>query len=81
MIIMEKKCRFCNESLKVTFADLGTSPLSNSFLKKSDLTKKESSFPLHVYVCSNCFLVQLEEFKSPDKTLFIADKLFTKLNS
>ncbi len=64
---MEKKCRFCNESLEVTFADLGVSPLSNSFLKKSDLTKKESLFPLHVYVCNHCFLVQLEEFKSPEK--------------
>ena len=64
---MEKKCRFCNESLEVTFADLGTSPLSNSFLKKIDLTNKESVFPLHAYVCRNCFLVQLEEFKSPAK--------------
>ncbi len=64
---MERKCRFCNASLDITFADLGTSPLSNSFLKKSNLTKKESVFPLHVYVCRNCFLVQLEEFQSPDK--------------
>jgi 2-polyprenyl-3-methyl-5-hydroxy-6-metoxy-1,4-benzoquinol methylase len=64
---MEKKCRFCNEGLDLTFADLGTSPLSNSFLKKFNLNKKESIFPLHAYVCRNCFLVQLEEFKSPDK--------------
>ena len=64
---MNKKCRFCNESLEVTFADLGTSPLSNSFLKKSSLTKEEPIYPLHVYVCKNCFLVQLEEFKSPEK--------------
>ncbi|QDI88775.1 methyltransferase domain-containing protein [Candidatus Nitrosopumilus sp. SW] len=64
---MEKKCRFCNEYLEVTFADLGTSPLSNSFLKKSRLTEKEPIFPLHAYVCKNCFLVQLEEFNSPDK--------------
>tara|TARA_B110001454_G_scaffold155291_1_gene144634 strand:+ start:1147 stop:2376 length:1230 start_codon:yes stop_codon:yes gene_type:complete len=64
---MEKKCRFCNESLDLTFADLGTSPLSNSFLKKFNLNKKESIFPLHAYVCRNCFLVQLEEFKSPNK--------------
>ena len=64
---MEKKCRFCSEGLDLTFADLGTSPLSNSFLKKFNLNKKESIFPLHAYVCRNCFLVQLEEFKSPDK--------------
>jgi len=64
---MEKKCRFCNENLDITFADLGSSPLSNSFLKKSDLIEKEEIFPLHVYVCTNCFLVQLEKFKNPDK--------------
>jgi len=64
---MEKKCRFCNENLDITFADLGSSPLSNSFLKKSDLIKKEPIFPLHAYVCRNCFLVQLEKFKNPDK--------------
>jgi|TARA_B110000467_G_scaffold130309_1_gene124581 2-polyprenyl-3-methyl-5-hydroxy-6-metoxy-1,4-benzoquinol methylase len=64
---MEKKCRFCNENLDITFADLGSSPLSNSFLKKSDLIEKEQIFPLHVYVCTNCFLVQLEKFKNPDK--------------
>ena len=64
---MEKKCRFCNENLDILFANLGSSPLSNSFLKKSDLIKKEPIFPLHVYVCRNCFLVQLEKFKNPDK--------------
>jgi 2-polyprenyl-3-methyl-5-hydroxy-6-metoxy-1,4-benzoquinol methylase len=64
---MEKKCRFCNENLDILFANLGSSPLSNSFLKKSNLIKKEPIFPLHVYVCRNCFLVQLEKFKNPDK--------------
>ena len=59
---MEKKCRFCNEGLDLTFADLGTSPLSNSFLKKFNLNKKESIFPLHAYVCRNFFLVQLSIF-------------------
>ena len=52
---MEKKCRFCNESLDLTFADLGTSPLSNSFLKKFNLNKKESIFPLHAYL--QCLLL------------------------
>jgi len=64
---MEKKCRFCNTSLNITFIDLGMSPLSNSFLTKESLTKKESFFPLHVFVCDECFLVQLEEFESPEK--------------
>jgi len=64
---MDRKCRFCNENLDVTFANLGMSPLSNSFLDESNLTKEEPVFPLHVFVCENCFLVQLEEYKSPEK--------------
>jgi SAM-dependent methyltransferase len=64
---MDKKCRFCNEGLKTTFVDLGEFPLSNSFLNEKSLSKKEEFFPLHVYVCDNCFLVQLEEFESPEK--------------
>ena len=64
---MDKKCRFCNEGLKTTFVDLGEFPLSNSFLNEKSLSKKEEFFPLHVYVCDNCFLVQLEEFESPEE--------------
>jgi hypothetical protein len=59
-------CRFCNSDLKHTFVDLGMSPLSNSYLAVSDLNKAEKFYPLHVYVCDQCFLVQLEEFESPD---------------
>jgi ubiquinone/menaquinone biosynthesis C-methylase UbiE len=64
---MDKKCRFCNDELKTTFVNLGTFPLSNSFLDEVSLTKKEQFFPLHVFVCDNCFLVQLEEFENPEK--------------
>lgn len=63
----ENNCRFCNEKLSDTFVDLGKTPLSNSFLTKDLLNKEESEFPLHVYVCRNCFLVQLPEFESPEK--------------
>ncbi|MBY6907558.1 SAM-dependent methyltransferase, partial [Clostridium botulinum] len=59
------KCRFCNTKLKNTFVDLGMSPLANSYLKKEQLNKKENFYPLNAYVCSNCYLVQLEEFESP----------------
>ena len=64
---MAKKCRFCNTELKITFADLGTSPLANSFLDEKSLNKKEQFFPLHVCVCDICFLVQLDEFEKPEK--------------
>jgi len=60
-------CRFCNEFLKISFVDLGLSPLSNSFLKKQDLSKIENKHPLHTYVCEKCLLVQLEEFEKPER--------------
>lgn len=62
-----RKCRFCRNSLRHTFCDLGQSPLSNSYLKREDLLKQEFFYPLHAYVCDECFLVQLEEFQSPEK--------------
>ncbi|WPC41058.1 class I SAM-dependent methyltransferase [Clostridium sp. JS66] len=63
--MMTKKCRFCANELKHSFVDLGMSPLSNSYIKASNLQNKENFYPLHTYVCSNCFLAQLEEFESP----------------
>lgn len=58
-------CRFCKSELSVTFADLGMSPLSNSYLPSERLATMEPFYPLHAYVCERCFLVQLEEFESP----------------
>ncbi|MBD0370380.1 MAG: methyltransferase domain-containing protein [Pyrinomonadaceae bacterium] len=64
----EKKttCRFCDTELKYTFVDLGVSPLSNSYLTAEQLSRMEPFYPLHAYVCHRCFLVQLEEFESPE---------------
>lgn len=59
-------CRFCKTELTQTFADLGMSPFSNSYVQPQNHNSAETFYPLHVYVCSECFLVQLEEFKSPD---------------
>ncbi|MCI0723974.1 MAG: class I SAM-dependent methyltransferase [Acidobacteria bacterium] len=58
-------CRFCGSILQHTFVDLGISPLANSYLKPSQLNRMEPFYPLHVYVCDCCFLVQLEEVVSP----------------
>lgn len=57
------KCRFCNTQLHQTFADLGLSPLSNSYVKPDRLNQGEMFYPLHVQVCPDCKLVQLEEFE------------------
>ncbi len=59
-------CRFCGIPLRHTFVDLGMSPLAESWLKPSQLNQMEPFYPLHVYVCERCFLVQLEEFESPE---------------
>ena len=59
-------CRFCGAALRHTFADLGMSPLANSYLKPEQLEAMEPFYPLHVRVCSECLLVQLPEFESPE---------------
>jgi len=59
-------CRFCNAELKTLFVSLGFSPLANSYLSKEQLSKAEPFYPLDVYVCDKCFLVQLFEFESPE---------------
>ena len=59
-------CRFCNTQLKHLFVSLGSSPLSNFYPTKEQLYKMEPFYPLDVFVCENCFLVQLEEFESPE---------------
>lgn len=59
-------CRSCGTSLEHTFVDLGMSPLSNAFLKASQLDQMEAFFPLHVRVCHQCFLVQLPEYEKPE---------------
>src|SRR5262249_22717219 len=59
-------CRFCGATLSRTFADLGMSPLCESYLAPEQLNQKEPFYPLHVFVCSRCFLVQLQEYVSVD---------------
>ncbi|MHB8170368.1 MAG: methyltransferase domain-containing protein [Thermincolia bacterium] len=60
-------CRVCGTSLTKTFVNLGMSPLSNAYLRRDELQARESFYPLHAYVCENCFLVQLEEFETPER--------------
>ena len=53
-------------ALHHTFVDLGMSPLCESFLPADQLNQMEPFYPLHVFVCEQCFLVQLEEYVSPE---------------
>ncbi len=60
---MSHRCRFCGAPVRQTFVDLGKSPLANAFPSKEDVGRGEIFYPLHVYVCERCFLVQLQEFE------------------
>lgn len=61
-----KACRFCGAGLQRTFVDLGMSPLCETYPSVAELNRGEVYYPLHVYVCEKCWLVQLEEFESAD---------------
>ncbi len=56
---MRLSCRACNNQLSQEIIDLGHQPPSNSYLTKDDLNKKEITYPMRVFVCTKCWLVQL----------------------
>lgn len=60
-------CRFCGVPLTRTFIDLGMSPLCQSVLEPAQLNEAETFFPLHVFVCESCRLVQLQQYVVPDQ--------------
>ena len=60
-------CRFCQAPLRVTFVDLGMSPLCQRHIHPNELNAMEPFFPLHAYVCEDCFLVQLGEYVAPQE--------------
>jgi hypothetical protein len=65
-VVNQPGCRFCGTKLEHTFVDLGMSPLCESYLNADHLNQMEPFYPLHVYVCENCFLVQLEAYVTPE---------------
>src|ERR1039458_3520422 len=60
-------CRFCSAPVEAVFADLGMSPLANSYLPPERANSMEPFYPLRALVCEKCFLVQLEEFETPEQ--------------
>ena len=60
-------CRFCSTKLIQEFVDLGSCPPSNSFVKKENINTPEVYYPLKLFVCSNCFLVQIAEYKKANE--------------
>jgi hypothetical protein len=59
-------CRICGTALRYTFVDLGMSPLCENYLRQDELNQAEAFYPLHVFVCEQCFLVQLQEYVRPE---------------
>jgi len=66
------KCRFCATPLHDVFLDLGSAPPSNAFLNADDLNAPELHFPLRLYTCTDCHLVQVDEVQKHD-ALFSSD--------
>ena len=60
-------CRFCEAPLQHSLVDLGMSPLCESYVSAEKANQMEPFYPLHVYVCGNCFLAQLEQYVSPEE--------------
>ena len=64
-------CRHCKTPLEHVFLDLGFAPPSNAYLVEADLQAPEQYFPLKLFVCDKCWLVQTEDYSR-------SDELFTK---
>ena len=77
---MPYKCRFCENDLGDHFLDLGHQPPSNAYLDEDKLNLSEVSYPLKVYVCKSCWLVQLPEYL-PSEALFTKDYAYLSSTS
>jgi hypothetical protein len=66
------KCRHCHTELEHVFLDLGYAPPSNAYLSGDALYAPETTFPLKLYVCDQCWLVQTEDYSKADE-LFAGD--------
>ena len=60
------KCRVCNSTQLYNVFSLGEQPLANRFLTEQQLTEKEDKFPLEVYFCNKCSLLQLIDVVKPE---------------
>src|SRR5690606_5976360 len=69
------KCRHCEAPLRDVFIDLGSAPPSNAFLRVQDLDQPELHFPLKVFTCGGCRLVQVDEAQRHD-ALFSSDYVY-----
>jgi len=59
---IDLKCRACDAPLSHTFVDLGTAPLCQRHVTPARFSHAEATYPQHVFVCTQCFLVQLPQY-------------------
>lgn len=71
-------CRHCASVLTNVFVDLDFSPVSNAMLTSNQMNEPENYYPLKIFVCDNCFLVQVDEIQKADK---IFNKEYTYFSS
>lgn len=61
------KCRHCHHPLEHIFLDLGYAPPSNAYRTPQDMHRPETWFPLKLFVCEKCWLVQTEDYAQADE--------------
>ena len=61
------KCRFCEARLSQKLIDLGHQPLANNYISTSQKHHSQEYFPLTVWICETCWLVQCEQIASKEK--------------
>ena len=66
-VAVARRCRFCGARLERTVIDLGVSPLCERFLDADEIRQMEPFYPLHVFACDQCHLVQLEALVPPEE--------------
>lgn len=64
--LVQGRCRACGSELTHSVVDLGMSPLCEQFLTADELDRMEPYYPLHAFVCDNCYLLQLKEYVGPE---------------
>ena len=68
-------CRSCGAPLTAVLVDLGMTPISNAFVRGDHASFSERFYPLKSFVCDRCWLVQLEDFETPE-THFHAEYVY-----
>lgn len=75
------KCRFCSHEVSYKFIELVNAPPSNSYITFSQLNEPEIYYPLNVFVCDQCFLVQIDEYKKSDEIFDEGYAYFSSMSS